>query len=69
MVVKLFVDKVEQVDEAAVRSVLSTLALLYALSGIADNSGDFLKVRAVSAAVGGRGLTDQLATPASASAA
>lgn len=44
MVLKLFVDKLEQVDDAAVRSVLSTLALLYALKGIADNSGDFLQV-------------------------
>lgn len=42
---KLFVDRLEQVDDAAVKSVLSTLALLYALKGIADNSGDFLKVR------------------------
>lgn len=42
---KLFVDKLEQVDDAAVKAVLSTLALLYALKGLADNSGDFLQVR------------------------
>uniref|UniRef100_H3BZB4 Acyl-coenzyme A oxidase n=1 Tax=Tetraodon nigroviridis TaxID=99883 RepID=H3BZB4_TETNG len=43
VVVKLFVDKLEQVDDAAVKAVLSTLALLYALKGLADNSGDFLQ--------------------------
>lgn len=43
-------DKLEQVGDAAVRAVLSTLALLYALKGIADNSGDFLKVRTVAGA-------------------
>lgn len=44
---KLFVDKLGQIDDIAVHSVLSTLALLYTLNGIADNSGDFLKVRKV----------------------
>lgn len=51
MVVKLFVDKLGQVEDAAVKSVLSTLALLYALSGIEDNCGDFLKVRAAPGSV------------------
>lgn len=51
MVVKLFVDKLEQIDDAAVKSVLTSLALLYALNGIAVNSGDFLKVRTVPAPV------------------
>lgn len=51
VVVKLFVDKLGQIDDIAVHSVLSTLALLYTLNGIADNSGDFLKVRKVTITV------------------
>uniref|UniRef100_A0A674NME6 Acyl-coenzyme A oxidase n=1 Tax=Takifugu rubripes TaxID=31033 RepID=A0A674NME6_TAKRU len=43
VVVKLFADKLRQVEDPAVTSVLSTLALLYSLHGIASNSGDFLK--------------------------
>lgn len=56
VVVKLFVDKLQQVEDAAVKSVLSTLALLYALTGIADNSGDFLKVGTLPVTARGRGL-------------
>ncbi|XP_040891679.1 peroxisomal acyl-coenzyme A oxidase 1 isoform X2 [Toxotes jaculatrix] len=43
VVVKLFTDKLGQVGDTAIHSVLSTLALLYALHGITLNSGDFLQ--------------------------
>lgn len=45
VVVKLFADKLGEIGDTAVHSVLSTLALLYTLHGIAENSGDFLQVR------------------------
>ncbi|XP_060774936.1 peroxisomal acyl-coenzyme A oxidase 1 isoform X2 [Neoarius graeffei] len=43
VVVKLFADKLSEISNTAVYSVLSTLALLYALHGVANNSGDFLQ--------------------------
>uniref|UniRef100_A0AAQ6AC92 Acyl-coenzyme A oxidase n=1 Tax=Amphiprion ocellaris TaxID=80972 RepID=A0AAQ6AC92_AMPOC len=43
VVVKLFADKLGEVGDTAIHSVLSTLALLYALHGITKNSGDFLQ--------------------------
>ncbi|XP_029285126.1 peroxisomal acyl-coenzyme A oxidase 1 isoform X2 [Cottoperca gobio] len=43
VVVKLFTDKLGEVGDTAIHSVLSTLALLYALHGITKNSGDFLQ--------------------------
>ncbi|XP_029950513.1 peroxisomal acyl-coenzyme A oxidase 1 isoform X2 [Salarias fasciatus] len=43
VVVKLFTDKLAEVGDTAIHSVLSTLALLYALHGITRNSGDFLQ--------------------------
>ncbi|XP_037326729.2 peroxisomal acyl-coenzyme A oxidase 1 isoform X1 [Pungitius pungitius] len=43
VVVKLFTDKLGEVSDTAIHSVLSTLALLYALHGITKNSGDFLQ--------------------------
>ncbi|KAL2087220.1 hypothetical protein ACEWY4_018279 [Coilia grayii] len=43
VVVKLFAAKLEEVGDMAVHSALSTLALLYALHGLAQNSGDFLQ--------------------------
>ncbi|KAM3865087.1 peroxisomal acyl-coenzyme A oxidase 1 [Diretmus argenteus] len=48
VVVKLFSAKLEQIEDAAVHSVLSTLALLYALQGIAQQSGDFLQAELLS---------------------
>lgn len=47
VVVKLFTDKLGEISDTAIHSVLSTLALLYALNGIAQNSGDFLMVRKI----------------------
>uniref|UniRef100_I3KPF2 Acyl-coenzyme A oxidase n=1 Tax=Oreochromis niloticus TaxID=8128 RepID=I3KPF2_ORENI len=47
VVVKLFTDKLGEVADTAVHSVLSTLALLYTLYGITKNSGDFLQVREI----------------------
>lgn len=44
VVVKLFAAKLSEIGNTAVYSVLSTLALLYALHGVASNSGDFLQV-------------------------
>uniref|UniRef100_A0A669EM32 Acyl-coenzyme A oxidase n=1 Tax=Oreochromis niloticus TaxID=8128 RepID=A0A669EM32_ORENI len=44
VVVKLFTDKLGEVADTAVHSVLSTLALLYTLYGITKNSGDFLQI-------------------------
>uniref|UniRef100_A0A668A2Q4 Acyl-coenzyme A oxidase n=1 Tax=Myripristis murdjan TaxID=586833 RepID=A0A668A2Q4_9TELE len=43
VVVKLFSAKLSEIGDTAIHSVLSTLALLYALQGIAQNSGDFLQ--------------------------
>uniref|UniRef100_A0A3B3S0E8 Acyl-coenzyme A oxidase n=1 Tax=Paramormyrops kingsleyae TaxID=1676925 RepID=A0A3B3S0E8_9TELE len=42
VVVKMFVAKLGEVADVGVHSVLSTLALLYALDGIAQHTGDFL---------------------------
>lgn len=44
VVVKLFAAKLSEIGDTAVHSVLSTLALLYTLHGVAQNSGDFLQV-------------------------
>uniref|UniRef100_A0A8C6LR41 Acyl-coenzyme A oxidase n=1 Tax=Nothobranchius furzeri TaxID=105023 RepID=A0A8C6LR41_NOTFU len=44
VVVKVFSEKLGEVGDTAIHSVLSTLALLYAMHGIAENSGDFLLV-------------------------
>lgn len=44
VVVKLFAAKLSEIGDKAVHSVLSALALLYALHGITQNSGDFLQV-------------------------
>ncbi|XP_066560328.1 peroxisomal acyl-coenzyme A oxidase 1 isoform X1 [Amia ocellicauda] len=43
VVVKLFCAKLGEVGDTAVHSALSSLALLYALHGIAQHSGDFLQ--------------------------
>ncbi|KAF4080081.1 hypothetical protein AMELA_G00166270 [Ameiurus melas] len=43
VVVKLFAAKLSEIGNTAVYPVLSTLALLYALHGVASNSGDFLQ--------------------------
>ncbi|XP_036966945.1 peroxisomal acyl-coenzyme A oxidase 1 isoform X2 [Acanthopagrus latus] len=43
VVVKLFTDKLGEIGDTAVHSVVSSLALLYALHGITVNSGDFLQ--------------------------
>ncbi|XP_057700125.1 peroxisomal acyl-coenzyme A oxidase 1 isoform X2 [Corythoichthys intestinalis] len=43
VVVKLFADKLGEIDAAHIHSVLLTLARLYALHGISNNSGDFLQ--------------------------
>uniref|UniRef100_A0A3Q0RHE9 Acyl-coenzyme A oxidase n=1 Tax=Amphilophus citrinellus TaxID=61819 RepID=A0A3Q0RHE9_AMPCI len=43
VVVKLFTDKLGEIGDTAIHSVLSTLALLYTLYGITKNSGDFLQ--------------------------
>lgn len=45
VVVKVFTDKLGEVGDTAIHSVLSTLALLYAMQGITKNSGDFLQVK------------------------
>ncbi|XP_041839166.1 peroxisomal acyl-coenzyme A oxidase 1 isoform X1 [Melanotaenia boesemani] len=42
VVVKVFTDKLGEIGDTAIHSVLSTLALLYAMNGITKNSGDFL---------------------------
>uniref|UniRef100_A0A8C6NTH7 Acyl-coenzyme A oxidase n=1 Tax=Nothobranchius furzeri TaxID=105023 RepID=A0A8C6NTH7_NOTFU len=44
VVVKVFSEKLGEVGDTAIHSVLSTLALLYAMHGIAENSGDFLLI-------------------------
>ncbi|XP_064821055.1 peroxisomal acyl-coenzyme A oxidase 1-like isoform X2 [Oncorhynchus masou masou] len=43
VVVKLFAAKLGEIGDMGVHSVLSTLALLYALQGIQQHSGDFLQ--------------------------
>ncbi|XP_037115764.1 peroxisomal acyl-coenzyme A oxidase 1 isoform X2 [Syngnathus acus] len=43
VVVKLFADKLGEIDAAPIHSVLLTLARLYALHGVSNNSGDFLQ--------------------------
>ncbi|XP_049577730.1 peroxisomal acyl-coenzyme A oxidase 1 isoform X2 [Syngnathus scovelli] len=43
VVVKLFADKLGEIDAAPIHSVLLTLARLYALHGMSNNSGDFLQ--------------------------
>ncbi|CAL1601680.1 unnamed protein product [Knipowitschia caucasica] len=43
VVVKLFTEKLSEIGDTAIHSVLSTLALLYALHGITQHSGDFLQ--------------------------
>ncbi|XP_030638494.1 peroxisomal acyl-coenzyme A oxidase 1 isoform X2 [Chanos chanos] len=43
VVVKLFTAKLSEVKDTAIHSVLSTLALLYALHGVSIHSGDFLQ--------------------------
>ncbi|KAM9818023.1 peroxisomal acyl-coenzyme A oxidase 1 isoform X2 [Syngnathus typhle] len=43
VVVKLFADKLGEIDAAPLHSVLLTLARLYALHGMSNNSGDFLQ--------------------------
>lgn len=43
VVVKLFTDKLVEIGDTAIHSVMSSLALLYALHGITQNSGDFLQ--------------------------
>ncbi|XP_062853905.1 peroxisomal acyl-coenzyme A oxidase 1 isoform X2 [Trichomycterus rosablanca] len=43
VVVKLFVAKLNEIGNTALHSVLNSLALLYTLHGIAQNSGDFLQ--------------------------
>lgn len=45
VVVKLFADKLAEITDTAVHSVMSSLALLYTMHGITKNSGDFLQVR------------------------
>uniref|UniRef100_A0A3Q3EMN4 Peroxisomal acyl-coenzyme A oxidase 1 n=1 Tax=Labrus bergylta TaxID=56723 RepID=A0A3Q3EMN4_9LABR len=47
VVVKLFTDKLRDIGDTGVHSVLSSLALLYALQGVTRNSGDFLQVRSI----------------------
>ncbi|XP_076871987.1 peroxisomal acyl-coenzyme A oxidase 1 isoform X1 [Brachyhypopomus gauderio] len=43
VVVKLFAAKLSEISDTAVHSALNSLVLLYALHGIANNSGDFLQ--------------------------
>ncbi|GAA6098663.1 peroxisomal acyl-coenzyme A oxidase 1 isoform X2 [Tachysurus ichikawai] len=43
VVVKLFAAKLNEISNTSAYSVLSTLALLYALHGVSNNSGDFLQ--------------------------
>ncbi|XP_044151949.1 peroxisomal acyl-coenzyme A oxidase 1 isoform X2 [Bufo gargarizans] len=43
VVVKLFVDKLSEVQDLAAHRILSSLCLLYALHGIGKNTGDFLQ--------------------------
>uniref|UniRef100_A0A672Z0Z5 Acyl-coenzyme A oxidase n=1 Tax=Sphaeramia orbicularis TaxID=375764 RepID=A0A672Z0Z5_9TELE len=48
VVVKLFTEKLGEIGDTAIHSVLSTLALLYTLHGITENSGDFLLILQIS---------------------
>ncbi|KAG7265601.1 hypothetical protein CRUP_005946 [Coryphaenoides rupestris] len=50
MVLKMFRDKVEQVEDPGVHAVLATLARLYAIHGIGDHTGDFLQAGVLSRA-------------------
>lgn len=43
VVVKLFAEKLHQIQERSIHAVLRNLCLLYALYGISQNSGDFLQ--------------------------
>ncbi|KAM9770017.1 peroxisomal acyl-coenzyme A oxidase 1 isoform 1-T1 [Menidia menidia] len=43
VVVKVFAEKLGEISDTAIHSVLSTLTLLYTMNGIAKNSGDFLQ--------------------------
>ncbi|XP_051568021.1 peroxisomal acyl-coenzyme A oxidase 1 isoform X2 [Myxocyprinus asiaticus] len=43
VVVKLFASKLSEIGDTSIHSVLNTLALLYALHGVQQNSGDFLQ--------------------------
>ncbi|XP_069056300.1 peroxisomal acyl-coenzyme A oxidase 1 isoform X3 [Pleurodeles waltl] len=43
VVVKLFTDKLTEIADVAVHTVISSLCLLYALQGISRNTGDFLQ--------------------------
>uniref|UniRef100_A0A8C7Q565 Acyl-coenzyme A oxidase n=1 Tax=Oncorhynchus mykiss TaxID=8022 RepID=A0A8C7Q565_ONCMY len=54
VVVKLFAAKLGEIGDTGVHSVLSTLALLYALQGIQQHSGDFLQVTTTMATVSQR---------------
>ncbi|KAM6939933.1 peroxisomal acyl-coenzyme A oxidase 1 [Xenentodon cancila] len=49
VVVKVFTEKLAEVGDTAIHSVLSTLALVYAMHGITRNSGDFLLAGLLSA--------------------
>uniref|UniRef100_A0A8C6TUY4 Acyl-coenzyme A oxidase n=1 Tax=Neogobius melanostomus TaxID=47308 RepID=A0A8C6TUY4_9GOBI len=44
VVVKLFTEKLSEIGDTAIHAVVSNLALLYALHGITQSSGDFLQV-------------------------
>ncbi|XP_047221568.1 peroxisomal acyl-coenzyme A oxidase 1 isoform X1 [Girardinichthys multiradiatus] len=48
VVVKVFNEKLKGIGDTAIHSVLSTLAVLYAMHGITKNSGDFLQAGVVS---------------------
>ena len=48
MVLKMFRDKVDQIEDPGVHSVMSTLAHLYAIHGMGNFTGDFLQVRLLS---------------------
>uniref|UniRef100_A0A8C6TST5 Acyl-coenzyme A oxidase n=1 Tax=Neogobius melanostomus TaxID=47308 RepID=A0A8C6TST5_9GOBI len=43
VVVKLFTEKLSEIGDTAIHAVVSNLALLYALHGITQSSGDFLQ--------------------------
>lgn len=45
MVVKLFTEKLGEVQEKPIQAVLRNLCLLYSLYGITQKAGDFLQVR------------------------
>uniref|UniRef100_A0A8C6TN74 Acyl-coenzyme A oxidase n=1 Tax=Neogobius melanostomus TaxID=47308 RepID=A0A8C6TN74_9GOBI len=48
VVVKLFTEKLSEIGDTAIHAVVSNLALLYALHGITQSSGDFLQVGCIS---------------------